>query len=79
MHSGSKFINGHSDLLMGLLSVNNDELIEKIKHIQGTRGATSSPFDCFLMHRSLYTLEVTKQLVTAGHISILVEDATPSR
>ena len=57
MHSTTKFIGGHSDVLGGaLITAKNDELWEKIRNIQQIGGAVPSPFDCFLLLRSIKTL-----------------------
>jgi cystathionine gamma-synthase len=57
MHSTTKYIGGHSDVLGGSLTfAAKDELYEKIKNIQEIGGAVPSPFDCFLLLRSIKTL-----------------------
>lgn len=57
MHSTTKYIGGHSDVLGGCLTTaRKDEFWEKIKNIQQIGGAVPSPFDCFLLLRSLKTL-----------------------
>ncbi|RDC57642.1 aminotransferase class I/II-fold pyridoxal phosphate-dependent enzyme [Pedobacter chinensis] len=57
MHSSTKYLGGHSDVLGGILvTAKKDELWEKIKNIQQTGGAVPSPFDCFLLCRSIKTL-----------------------
>jgi cystathionine gamma-lyase len=56
LHSVTKYINGHSDLVMGVLATNDEILFEKLKFVQGFGGAVPSPFDCFLAHRGLRTL-----------------------
>lgn len=57
MHSTTKYIGGHSDVLGGsLTTAKKDELWEKIKNVQQVGGAVPSPFDCFLLLRSIKTL-----------------------
>jgi cystathionine gamma-synthase len=58
VHSTTKFIGGHSDVLGGAVVVNDQALHEKIRFIQFAAGAVSSPFDSWLTHRSLKTLAV---------------------
>ena len=58
MHSVTKYLNGHSDVIMGALMINDMLLKEKLFKIQKYRGATPSAFDCFLVLRSLATLEL---------------------
>lgn len=55
MHSATKYINGHSDVTMGALMLNDDHLYEKLKHLQNAIGATLSPLDTFLAIRGLKT------------------------
>lgn len=57
MHSSTKYIGGHSDVLGGILiTAKKDDLWARIKNIQETGGAVPSPFDCFLLTRSIKTL-----------------------
>jgi len=58
MHSCTKYINGHSDVILGTLLCNNKEIFSNLSAIQRYRGATPSPFDCYLVVRSLATLEL---------------------
>ncbi|NXM81228.1 CGL lyase, partial [Oenanthe oenanthe] len=62
MSSGTKYINGHSDVLIGLVSVNSKELYEELKSLQIALGAVPSPFDCFLCNRGLKTLHIRMKL-----------------
>ena len=61
MHSATKYINGHSDVVMGVLCVNDDELTEKLAFIQNSCGATPGPQDCFLVLRGIKTLHIRMQ------------------
>lgn len=57
MHSSTKYIGGHSDVLGGILvTAKKNELWTKIRNIQQVGGAVPSPFDCFLLLRSIKTL-----------------------
>ncbi|XP_069835538.1 cystathionine gamma-lyase-like isoform X2 [Dendropsophus ebraccatus] len=56
MYSATKYMNGHTDVLMGLVSVNCDKLYEKLKLLQSDIGAVPSPFECYLCNRGLKTL-----------------------
>ena len=56
MHSTTKYIGGHSDILSGALMVNDKKSAEKITLIQNTSGALPSPFDAWLLLRSVKTL-----------------------
>jgi len=57
MHSSTKYIGGHSDVLGGvLITASKNEFWEKIRNIQQIGGAVPSPFDCYLLLRSIKTL-----------------------
>jgi cystathionine gamma-lyase len=58
MYSLTKYMNGHSDVVMGSISTNNEELYEKLKFLQNATGIVPSPFDCYLVNRSLKTLSL---------------------
>jgi cystathionine beta-lyase/cystathionine gamma-synthase len=61
MHSTTKFIGGHSDLLGGILITNKEELAENLHFIQKSAGAIPSAFDCWLLLRSSKTLSLRVQ------------------
>jgi len=56
IHSVTKFISGHSDVLMGAVVVDSAELNSNLRNIQNLCGAVPSPFDCYLALRGLRTL-----------------------
>ncbi len=58
VHSMTKYLNGHSDVVMGCLMTRDDDLFERLKHLQNAVGAVPSPFDCFLATRGMKTLAV---------------------
>jgi cystathionine beta-lyase/cystathionine gamma-synthase len=58
MHSLTKYMAGHSDVVMGALIVKDDELHQKLAFVQNASGATPGPQDCFLVLRGLKTLHV---------------------
>ena len=59
IHSSTKYLGGHSDIIGGALVINNNtELAEKIKYIQNAVGSVPSPFDCYMLVRSIKTLAV---------------------
>jgi cystathionine beta-lyase len=58
MHSLTKYMAGHSDVVMGALVCNNDELAQRLTFIQNACGATPGPQDCFLVLRGLKTLHL---------------------
>ena len=61
MHSATKFIGGHSDVLAGALITNDSSLAEKLYFVQKSGGAVPSPFDCWLLLRSTKTMELRVQ------------------
>jgi cystathionine beta-lyase len=58
MHSVTKYLGGHSDVVMGALVVNDDELASRLTFIQNACGATPGPQDCFLVLRGIKTLHL---------------------
>jgi cystathionine gamma-lyase len=58
VHSVTKYINGHSDVLMGAAAFNSDALFERLSFLQNAIGAVPSAFDCWLAHRGLKTLHL---------------------
>ncbi|EMC93166.1 hypothetical protein BAUCODRAFT_229484 [Baudoinia panamericana UAMH 10762] len=58
VHSVTKYINGHSDVLMGVAAFNSDALHERLRFLQNAIGAVPSPFDCWLAHRGVKTLHL---------------------
>ena len=58
MHSATKFLAGHSDVILGLLAVSDDELAEKLYFMQNSSGAICGPMDSFLTLRGIKTLHV---------------------
>ncbi|MDZ7586765.1 MAG: aminotransferase class I/II-fold pyridoxal phosphate-dependent enzyme [Patescibacteria group bacterium] len=81
VHSLTKFISGHHDVTAGAIMLNDKNLFKQLKFLQHTIGAVPSPFDCFLIERSLETLtlrmkkhqenaqKVTDFLKSNSHIS----------
>ena len=58
MHSATKYLAGHSDVVLGALITNNEELADRLAFIQNASGAVPGPFDCFLTLRGIKTLHV---------------------
>jgi cystathionine beta-lyase/cystathionine gamma-synthase len=56
LHSTTKYIGGHADVVGGAICLNDRALYERLKYLQNAAGATPSPFDCFLTLRGLKTL-----------------------
>ncbi len=58
LHSATKYINGHSDVILGAVITKKPKLGEKIKFIQNASGAIPGPQDCFLTLRGIKTLHI---------------------
>lgn len=58
MHSATKYLGGHSDVVMGALVVNDDELASRLIFLQNACGAVPGPQDCFLVLRGIKTLHL---------------------
>lgn len=61
MHSATKYLGGHSDLIQGCLMMNDADLREQLYFIQKSCGAVPGPMDCFLVLRGIKTLHVRMQ------------------
>ncbi|MCY3633303.1 MAG: cystathionine gamma-synthase [bacterium] len=58
VHSSTKYLGGHSDVVGGFIAVNRDDLAERLSFVQNAVGAVPSPFDCYLLLRGVKTLGV---------------------
>lgn len=61
MHSVTKYLGGHSDVVMGALAMNDDILYQRLAFIQNSCGAVAGPQDCFLVLRGIKTLHLRMQ------------------
>jgi cystathionine gamma-synthase len=58
VHSATKYLGGHSDVVGGAVVVSDEQLHERVRFVQNAIGAVPGPFDCFLVHRGLRTLHL---------------------
>ena len=58
VHSATKYLGGHSDVVGGFVATNDEKLVEHLSFIQNAVGAVPSPFDCYLVLRGIKTLAV---------------------
>jgi cystathionine gamma-synthase len=58
VHSTTKYLGGHSDVVGGAVITRRPELYERLRFLQNAVGAVPGPFDCFLVHRGLRTLHL---------------------
>ena len=61
MHSATKYLGGHSDVIMGALIVNDQTIADQLYFVQNASGAISGPQDCFLLLRGIKTLHIRMQ------------------
>lgn len=61
MHSVTKYLGGHSDVVMGALVTSNEAIAKEIYRIQNSSGAVTAPMDCFLVLRGIKTLHLRMQ------------------
>jgi len=75
VHSTTKYLNGHSDVVGGAVVTSDDALAERIRFIQKAVGGVPSPFDCYLVLRGLKTLavRVKRHVETARHVATWLE------
>ena len=75
IHSGTKYIGGHSDLVAGLVITKTQELSEKIKFVQNASGGILGPWDCFLTIRGIETLDIRykRQCENALKVALFLE------
>ena len=65
IHSATKFLGGHSDILAGLVTTADNGLAKRLKYFQNAFGAVLSPFDSFLLSRGIKTLKVRLEAAQA--------------
>eukprot|EP01083_Nonionella_stella_P290463 988312_1 len=61
VHSATKYLNGHSDIVLGLVVTNSEELRARLAFLQNSIGAVPSPFDCYMVMRGIKTLHLRMQ------------------
>lgn len=66
LHSATKYLGGHSDVIGGLIATRSDEIAEKLRFHQNAAGAVPSPFDCFLVMRGMRTLAVRMERASSN-------------
>ncbi|WP_341654624.1 PLP-dependent aspartate aminotransferase family protein [Blattabacterium cuenoti] len=76
VHSATKYLSGHSDVLAGLITVKKQDLYEKLKYIQNATGGVLSPIDCWLTIRGIQTLylRIKKQSKNALQIASFLKN-----
>lgn len=70
LHSVTKFINGHSDVIGGMLVTDSDEVNGRLRHLQNSMGAVQGPFDCYLAMRGVKTLHLRMRQHAANALAV---------
>ena len=78
LHSATKYLGGHSDVVSGVVVTRSDEVAEKLRFHQNAAGAVPSPFDCWLVLRGLRTLAIRMDRACAN-AAILADWLRPGR
>ena len=73
VHSATKYINGHSDVIGGVAVASRPDLVEALGFLQNAVGAIAGPFDSFLMHRGLKTLGLRMERHNANALHLASE------
>ena len=70
VHSTTKYLGGHSDVVGGFAATNDDELAERIGFLQNATGAVPGPLDCYLVHRGAKTLQLRMARHSASAMAV---------
>jgi cystathionine beta-lyase/cystathionine gamma-synthase len=70
MHSSTKYLGGHSDVVGGVLALNDTDTYQQLKFLQNAVGAVPGPLDCFLVLRGLKTLGIRIERHSANALTI---------
>eukprot|EP00039_Didymoeca_costata_P013337 m.201486 g.201486 ORF g.201486 m.201486 type:complete len:1006 (+) comp15744_c0_seq10:222-3239(+) len=70
VHSGTKFLSGHSDVMAGIVAVKDEEIARRIAFIQNAEGSGLAPFDCWLVLRGMKTLSIRVQAAQRNAIEM---------
>lgn len=76
VHSTTKYLGGHSDVVGGFVATSRDDLAERIGFLQNAAGAVPGPFDCYLVHRGARTLSLRmdRHCSSAAAVAALLVD-----
>jgi cystathionine gamma-synthase len=70
VHSATKYLGGHSDVVGGFVATDDDELAERVGFLQNAAGAVPGPLDCYLVHRGVKTLQLRMERHSASALTI---------
>jgi cystathionine gamma-synthase len=76
VHSATKYLGGHSDVIGGFVATNDPEIAERLGYLQNAVGAVPSPFDCYLVLRGMKTLAVRmeRHCANAREVAAMLDD-----
>jgi cystathionine gamma-synthase len=76
VHSATKYLGGHSDVIGGFVATNDQEIAERLGYLQNAVGAVPSPFDCYLVLRGMKTLAVRmeRHCANAHAVAAMLDD-----
>lgn len=70
LHSATKYLGGHSDLVSGVVATNRDDVADELRFLQNATGAVPGPFECWLLLRSVKTLALRMEQHCANAIKV---------
>jgi cystathionine beta-lyase/cystathionine gamma-synthase len=70
MHSSTKYLGGHSDVVGGVLALNDEAIYQQLKFLQNAAGAVPGPMDCFLVMRGIKTLGIRMERHSSNALKI---------
>jgi cystathionine beta-lyase/cystathionine gamma-synthase len=81
VHSTTKYLGGHSDVIGGAVIARTFDLLKRIRFLQNARGAVPGPFDCYLVQRGIKTLalRIERHCKNARRLAHILQDATGVR
>jgi cystathionine gamma-synthase len=71
VHSTTKYLGGHSDVVGGVVVTRSQEWYERLRFVQNAVGAVPGPFDCFLVHRGIRTLALRMEAHAASAAAVV--------
>lgn len=70
LHSATKYLGGHSDLVSGVVATNRDDVADELRFLQNATGAVPGPFECWLLLRSVKTLALRMEQHCANAVKV---------
>ncbi len=70
LHSATKYLNGHADVVSGVIATSDEALFDRIRYVQNAAGGVPSPFDCYLVLRGIKTLPIRMRRCSESALAI---------